>query len=97
MESVESVELLNLLVPTKCFLYPRGDHATIFGELGIIKPLDELVKLWDNWDSLVVRSCIEELAKCSKHEFLINCGPTQIPRLCFSLFVTLCLSPRLLR
>jgi len=57
----------------------------VFMELRTIKPLDELAKLGDNWNDLVVRSCIKKLAKCSKHEFLINYGSIQILRMCFSL------------
>jgi hypothetical protein len=78
MELVETVELLELLMHTNRFLYPCGDHTTVFRELSIIKPLEELAKFRDNWGELVGRSCIEELAKCSKHKFLINSWSTQI-------------------
>jgi hypothetical protein len=85
MELAELVPHLELLVPTNCFVYPCGDHATVFKELSIIKPLDELTKLGDNWNDSVVRSCIKKLAKCSEHEFLINFQSTQTLQLCFSL------------
>jgi hypothetical protein len=85
MELVETVELLELLMHTDRFLYPRGDHTTVFRELSVIKPLEKLAKLRNNWSELVGRSCIEEPAKCSKHKFLINSWSTQIPRFCFRL------------
>ena len=85
MEFVETVELLKLLMPTNRIPYPCGDHATVFRELCIIKPLKKLAELGDNWSELVGWSCIEELAKCSEHKFLINHRSAQIPRFYFSL------------
>ncbi len=57
-----------------CFLYPGGDYAEMPRKCSLIKPMDELSKLGDNWDDLVVRTCSKELPKCSEHEFLLNCG-----------------------
>ena len=58
------------------------DHLTVFRELTIIKALYKLTKHRDNW-KLVGRSCIEELAKCSEHKFLINSRPIQTPQFAF--------------
>ena len=76
MELVETMDLLELLMYTNRFPYPCGDNATVFRELNIIKPPNKLAKLRDNWNELVGRSCIEELAKCPEHKFLINCRST---------------------
>ena len=81
MELLEAVEPLELLMHANCFPHPCGDHTTVFKELRIIKPLAKLAKPRDNWNDLVLRDCIEELAKCSEHKFLINCRTAQI--LCF--------------
>ena len=70
MELVELMEYLELLVPAHYFLYPCGDHTTIFKEVITIKPLNELAKLGDDRDDLIIRSRIEQLEKCSEHEFL---------------------------
>ena len=90
MELVETVELLQLLMHTNRIPYPFGDRATVFRELRIIKPLEKLAEFRDDWSDLVGRSCIEKLAKCSEHKFLINHKSVQIPRFPFSL------SPRML-
>ena len=80
MEFVETMKLLELLMHMNRFPHPCGDHATVFRELRIIKPLGKFVKLRDNWNELVGRSCVKELAKCSEHKFFFNCRPTQILR-----------------
>jgi len=90
MELVETVELLQLLMHTNRIPDPFGDRAMVFGELCIIKPLEKLAKLRGDRNELVGRSCIEKLAKCSEHKFLINHKSAQIPQSPFSL------SPRML-
>jgi len=85
MELMETMDLLELLMHTGRFPYPRGDHTTVFREIGIIKPLNKLAKLRDNWNELVGRDCIKELAKYPEHKFHINCRSTQIQRFCISL------------
>ena len=77
--TMELVETVNR------FPYPCRDRATVLRELGIIKPLGNLANLRDDWNKLVGRNCIEELAKCSEHKFLIHCRSTQIPQSGFSL------------
>ena len=85
MELVETVEIVQLLMHTNCPPYPRRDHATVLRELAIIEPLGKLANLRDDWDELVRRNCIDKLAKCSEHKFLINGRSTQIPQFGFSL------------
>ena len=85
MELVETVEVLKLLMQMNCFPHPCRDRATVLRELGIIKPLGKLANIGDERNELVGRNCIEKLAKCSEHKFLINGGSTQIRQLCFSL------------
>ena len=85
MELVEPVEHLELLVLTNCSLYMRGDHVTVFRDLNLVKPLDELAKLGYDRNDLIIWSSIEKLAKCPEYEFLIDCGSTQILQSCFSL------------
>ena len=80
-ELAEPVVYLDLLVPTNCFAHPCGDHAPVFRELRPIKPLDELAKFGNNRNDPVIWSCIEKLAKCSEHEFIINCRFPRIPPL----------------
>jgi len=63
MELVEPVVNSKLLVPTNCFADPRGDHALVFEERRLVKPLEELAKRGDNWNDSVVRSCVKQLAK----------------------------------
>ena len=97
MEFVELVENLELLVLTNCPLYMRGDHVTVFGDLNLVKPLDELAKLGYDRNDLIIWSGIKKLAKCPQYEPLINGGFTKILRFFFSLCQTVSLSPRLLR
>ena len=97
IELAKPVEHLELLMTTNCFVYSRGDHTTVFRELSIVKPLNELTKRGDNWNDSVVGSCIKKLAKCSAQKFLINCRSRQSLQLCFSLAWTRCLSPGRLR
>ena len=85
MELVELVEHLELLVLTNCSLYMGGDHATVFRDLNVVKPLDEFAKLGYDRNNLMIWSGLEKLAKCPKYEFLINCGSTHILQSCFSL------------
>ena len=63
LELVEPVELtehhLELLVPTKDFLYPCKYHATSLREVGLIKPLDELAQLSDDRNDLIMGSRVE--------------------------------------
>jgi hypothetical protein len=56
MELVETVKLLELLMGTNRFLYPCGDYSTVFKMLSIIKPLDKLAKLRDNWQDRTASS-----------------------------------------
>ena len=81
---------------TNRFPRPCGDHATVFEDLRIIKPLVKLAKLRDNWNDLVGRDCIKELAKCPEHKFLIDCRSTQTLYFFVSLSWGPCISPRLL-
>ena len=76
MELVELVEHLELLVLTNCSLYAGEDHTTVFRDLNLVKPLDELAKFGYDWNDLIIWSSIEKLAKCPEHEFLINCEST---------------------
>ena len=85
MELVELVENLGLLVLTNRSLNTGGDSATVVREPGVVKPLDELEQLGGKWNDLVVRNRIEKLAEGSEHEFLINCGSTQVLRFYFFL------------
>ena len=96
MELVEAVGFLKLLMLTNRFPRPCGGHATVFKGLRIIKPLEKLAELRNNWRELVERDCLKELAKCSDHEFLINCRSTQILCFCVSLSWRPCISPKLL-
>ena len=83
MELVEFVEHLDLVLPAHYFLYPCRNHATVFKEVITIKPLDELTKLGDDRDDLIIWSRIEQLEKRSEHKFLSECRHTQTLRLCF--------------
>ena len=56
MELVELTEQLELLVPTKYFLYPC---ETALREVGIVKPLNKLAQLGDNRDDSIIWSRIE--------------------------------------
>ena len=84
MEVMEPMEPLEFLVLTKYIVYLHGDHAMVFMELSIIKPLDKFMKLGNNPNDLVVWSCIEEPVKCPEDEFLVHHGGTQTLRLCCS-------------
>ena len=100
MELVEVVELtenLELLMPTKYLLYVCGYHETALRGSSIVKPLDELAQLGDDWNNLIMWGRIEQLEKSSEHEFLSECGHAHTLRSCFSLSWTFCLSPILLR
>ena len=70
MELVGAVALLELM-HTNRFPRPCGDHATVFEELRIIKPLGKLAKLRDNWNDLVGRDCIKDRSLVS----LTSCPP----------------------
>ena len=96
MELVELVENLELLVLTNCSLYMRGDHAAIFRDLNLVKPVDELAKLGDDRNDLIIWSSLEKIAKCPEYEFLINNGPTQALQCCFPLCWPVYLPPRVL-
>ena len=85
MKLVETVEVLELLVHSNRFSHPCRDCAMVFREFGIIKPLGKLADLRDDWSELVGWNCIEELAKCSEHKFLIDLGSTQMLLFHFSL------------
>ena len=76
MELVETVAVLGFLMHTNSFPYPCRDCPTALRELGIIKPLGELANLRDDWNESEGRNCVEELAKCSEHKFLIDCRST---------------------
>ena len=85
MKLVETVEILEFLMHMYCFPYSCRNHAAVLRELSTIKPLEKLAKLRDDWNELIERSSIEELAKCSEHKFLINYRSAQIPQLRISL------------
>jgi hypothetical protein len=53
LELVETVEPLELIMYPNRFPYLCGDHMTVFREISIIKPLDKLAKLRDNWGELI--------------------------------------------
>ena len=74
MKLAELVERLELRVLTNCSLYMGRNHATVFRDPNVVKPLDEFAKLGDGWNDLIIWSSIEELAKRPEHEFLINYG-----------------------
>ena len=82
---MELAKLIELLLPTKCFLDMCRDRVTVFREISVIKPMDELAKLGDNLNNPREWGRVEKLAKCLEHEFLINCECTQILRLYVSL------------
>ena len=75
------------------FFYPCGYHETALREFSIVKLLDELARLGDDRNDLIIWSGIEQFEKCSEHEFLSECRHTYTLRSCFSLFWALCLSP----
>ena len=62
------------LVLTNRFPYLCRDHATVFSELSIIKPLDKLANLRDDWNKLVGWSCVEEQSARSTNSSL-TAGP----------------------
>jgi len=72
MEFVEPVEHLELLVLMNCFLYPCKYYTTVVGGLSITKPLDKPKNLVDDWNELVIRSCLKKLGKRSEEEIFTN-------------------------
>jgi hypothetical protein len=54
MELVETVKLLEHIMCMNRFPYLCRDYLMVFKMLSIIKPLDKLAKLRDNWNESLV-------------------------------------------